>query len=479
MDRLLESYNLDVFGFPIQVNIVDRGSVVTYEIEEPPASAKDLEELEKLKLEILEKMPVNGERIADISGLRQVVIGLVKGEIKSDRVSYYILRDLVYYGPLTPFFWDKRIEDITVTSYHSPVTVYLKEYGYVQTNVTYKSEEEIVNLARRLSQLAGKQLSLANPVVDGNLPDGSRIQISLGGVIATNGTSFTIRRFREKPISFVDLCLLGTLTPDILAFIWTCIEYGANIIVTGGTAAGKTTFLNAILQFVPQSKKIVTIEDTREINIIHDNWIPMVTRSSPVQEGQPGSSIDMFRLLESALRHRPNYIIVGEVRGKEAFTIFQALSAGRYGLATFHADDFEGFLHRMESNPINLPRTLLSTLDIVIVLSTQFGSYGLERRLNDLIEIVGLDADSGDIISNYLYHRERDGYQYAGFSYVLDRIRAREGISAEDISSQVLKREKLIRIMIERGLKDYDKISAAVDIFQHDQDRAVSFVEGQ
>ncbi|HLH85919.1 MAG TPA: type II/IV secretion system ATPase subunit [Thermoplasmataceae archaeon] len=479
MVELLESYNIEVYGFQISVKIIQDGPFIRYEVEEPPLLESEAQMLAQIREEVLKRISDGSvETLVSEEGIRVLNETIGKRGL-NEQVKYYIMRDLLYYGPITPFFWDQRVEDITCTSFQAPVTVFLKEYGYLQTNVSFRTEEEMISFSRRLAQFAGKQLSLANPIIDGNLPDGSRIQISLGGLIATKGTTFTIRRFRERPISFIDLCQLGTVTPEVLAFIWTCIEYGSNIIVVGGTAAGKTTFLNAILQFVPQNKKIVTIEDTREINIMHDNWLPMVTRTAPVQNQDQDSSIDMFMLLESALRHRPNYIIVGEVRGREAFTIFQALSAGRYGLATFHADDFESFLNRMESNPINLPRTLITTLDLVIVLSTRFGKYGLERKLNTVVEVVGLDPDTGEVITNDLYRRESDSYAYAGFSYVLEKIGNREGLTLEAIKDQMTKRERFIDLMMKKGISQYERISPEVDRFQHDQDASLSSLENQ
>lgn len=390
---------------------------------------------------------------------------------------YFLDRFYLGYGIIQPLMVDPRIEDVSCDGVGIPVFVFIKEYGFVPTNISFNSEDSLNFFIRKVAQDGGKQISVSVPVVETALKDGSRVSASLGRYVTTRGPSFSIRRFREVPISPVDLIGLGSVSSPQLAYLWTIMEYGANVMVVGGTATGKTTFLNAILGFVSPDKKIVTIEDTKELNLKHENWISTITRTTAGRtEGKDDTivQIDMFDLLESALRHRPNYIVVGEVRGAETFTVFQAMLAGRFGMGTFHADDIETFVHRLEAKPISIPRTLITSLNTVVILDTSYVSGRLQRKVREISEIVSVDPGTGELIINRLSYNSPDSGTFD--SHVFRLISARDGVSYDNLVSQMQKRKRFLDRMEELGISDFDSALRLFTLFKTDEKKALESV---
>ena len=447
MERhLLDEYSVDAILGTSNVKIISAGNSIRYTFTEPSVTEED----RKIIQDII-KSGKAGEY------LRNENNGLSNG------VNYYLRRDTVGFDRIDVLMRDPNIEDISCEGPGSEVQVFLRKYGYIPSGISFQ-EDELDRFVRRLVQGTGKQISFAVPMVDTTLSDGSRLHAFLGDYVSTKGSSFTIRRFREKPLSFIDLIQLGTADEEIMAFLWVAVQYGSNVMVIGGTASGKTSFLNSVLQFIPASKKLVTIEDIREINIIHENWLQMVTRPGAPGTGENnhGGEIDMFTLLEASLRHRPNYLVVGEVRGRESYTVFQAMSAGRYALSTFHAEDFEAFVHRMESTPINIPRQLISSLDLVILVRSISTRNGLVRKVQEISEVVEMDSETGEIVTNVLYRLDGDSYTFSGNSYLLQNISFREGLSEEELLDQVKKRKLLLEKLRQNGVTDYNMLSSVV-----------------
>lgn len=393
---------------------------------------------------------------------------------------YFLERYYTGYGIIQPLMSDPRIEDITCDGVGIPIYVFIKEYGFVRTNIKFNSEDSLNFFIRKLAQEGGKQISVSVPVVEVALLDGSRVSASLGRYVTTRGPSFSIRKFREIPISPIDLIRLDSTDFVQLAYLWTIIEYGANVMVVGGTATGKTTFLNAILSFVSPDKKVVTIEDTKELNLKHENWISTVTRtvSTKTDDEEDISDIDMFDLLESALRHRPNYIVVGEVRGAETFTVFQAMLAGRFGMGTFHADDMETFVHRLEARPISIPRNLITSLNTVIMLDTTFVGGILKRGVKEISEIVQVDAGTGELIVNRLLTGVSEDFNHDSFeSHVFRLISMRDGVIYSDLVDQMVRRMRFLMRMEEVDITDFDTVHRLLSLYKVDEKRAVDTLE--
>ncbi len=392
-----------------------------------------------------------------------------------DSLSYYVERDIKGFGKIEPLMKDPNVEDVSCDAPGVPVFVFHRSFGYIPTNVIFEDALELEAFVKKILQDVGRHISIANPIVDATLEDGSRISASLGKHITNKGSSFTIRKFREEPMTPLDLIQRSLCNTRVFAYLWVLTEYGGNIMVVGGTATGKTTLMNAILLFIPASKKIVSIEDTREINLIHENWVPMVTRSGygklDPETGKRSGEIDMFDLLTVTMRQRPNYVIVGEVRGAEAFTLFQAMSIGRYVYGTFHADDISTFIHRMESKPINIPRNLLLTLDVVIILQNIVDERGSRRRIKTISEIAGQDEISNDIVINNAFglNDMSDTQTYSGFSYSMRKIADKEGKYESDIEQEIDIRTQVLEKMIEKGISNYKDFYYMVNQFYKDR----------
>lgn len=468
--EVLESY--DLLEGLIHVSITSLDGIVTYAVDEEKPDASERKKLDGIIGQIRELgVKEKKKNLTYVSGNEDAFSGL------SRRENYFLSRYFLGYGIIQPVLSDPRIEDISCDGAITPVFVFLKEYGYVKTNISFNTEDSLNFFIRKLAQDGGKQISVSVPVVETAIRDGSRVSASLGRYITTRGPSFSIRRFREIPMSPIDLMKLGTVNSGLMAYLWTIIDYGANIMVVGGTATGKTTFLNAILSFVSQDKKIVTIEDTRELNLRHENWISTVTRTFGTENDRGDTQmvqIDMFDLLESALRHRPNYIVVGEVRGAETFTVFQAMLAGRFGMGTFHADDIETFIHRLEARPISIPRNLITSLDTAVVLDTYYEEGKLQRRVKEVSEIVNVDPGTDELVINMLSGENRENDGNAVFdSYVFRTISAREGVPYDKLVEQMLLKKRVLEKMSEMGIVDFEKVMKIFFLFDSDRDRAL------
>jgi len=291
-------------------------------------------------------------------------------DVSKDRIIYYIIRDFIGYSVINVLMIDPQIEDISCDGPTIPLYIYHRKYHSVRTNVIFKNDHELDSFVIGLAQRCGKHISVADPLLDATVPDGSRLQATLAREVTTRGSSFTVRRFRDNPFTPPDIIRFKTMSVEMVAYLWLAIEHGESLLICGGTASGKTTTLNALLLFIPPQHKIITIEDTREINLPHENWIASLTRGGFGAKGSDGKAageIDMFELLKAALRQRPQYLMVGEVRGKEAQTLFQAMATGHTVYSTMHADSVKSMVHRLENPPIALPRILLSSLNIVLL----------------------------------------------------------------------------------------------------------------
>ncbi len=275
------------------------------------------------------------------------------------------------------------IEDISCSGYDLPVYLYNRRYRDIKTTIFFTDPRELDSQVVLFAQKSGKHISLSNPIVDATLSDGSRIQLTYSTVISTRGSSFTIRKFRKNPFSPIDLLVNKTFTIDEMVYLWMAVQYNYSVLIVGGTASGKTTTLNAISQFIPALSKVVSIEDTREITLEHDNWIAsLVPLSSGASTAQ--HDITMFDLLKSAMRQRPEYILVGEVRGIEAQTLFQEMNSGHTTFSTLHGGDVTMAIHRLENPPLDVPKATIETLDIVLCQGSMFRDKKQVRRCKEI-----------------------------------------------------------------------------------------------
>ena len=374
-------------------------------------------------------------------------------EIKLDNISkmkilYYIKRESLGYGKIDPLMKDPHIEDISCDGPNVPIFLYHRKFGSVRSNVEFKDEEELSYFVIRLAQKCGKHISIAEPMLDATVPDGSRLQMTLSTEVTSKGSTFTIRKFRADPFTPPDLIALNTVSSEILAYFWLAVENRVNALIAGGTASGKTTILNALSLFIPRDAKIVSIEETREINLPHPNWIPGVARSGfgEIVADRMVGEIDMYDLMKAALRQRPEYIIVGEIRGNEAYVLFQAMATGHATYSTVHADSAKSLIHRLEGKPIEIPRIMLQALDIISIHVTTRVKGKRVRRCKQIIEIIDIDPTTKEILTNEVFHWDpiEDKFIYTGKSFVLEGIRARWDMTKEKISEEIRRRAEIL-----------------------------------
>ena len=390
-----------------------------------------------------------------------------------DKVYYYILQDFIGYGKIDIIMNDEGIEDIHCDGYNIPLFIHHRLFESIKTNVIFKDIEELDSFVIKLSQICGKQISVYEPIVDGKLGDGSRLQTTLGNTV-TKYSTFTIRRFREDPLTPIDLIKNNTINIDMAAYFWMVIEKGTNILFCGGTASGKTTALNAMSLFLPSTYKIVSIEDTREINLPHENWIAGTTRTgfASTEDFRTGKDIDMFDLIRVALRQRPRVIIVGEVRGKEAYTLFQAMTTGHLSYSTIHATDMHALIQRLESKPIDLPRALLTSLDLIVFLNSVIVRGEPVRRITDVVEVVKLDPGSNRLVTVTPFQwvsEIDDKFSDLGGSRILHDIKLQNGWNNEDLQKELQNRREVLSWMIKNDLRNYSDVGRIVSEYKKDQ----------
>lgn len=442
-----------------------------------PELTEDEQELLKLVKETLEKtLDYEWEKLTVMDKktyLEKSVESYLKSRgmriepISKDKLTYFITRDFVGYGPVDTLMNDVHVEDVSCDGVGIPLFVFHNKFESIKTNIVFADENDLNSFVISLGQRCGKQLSVSNPILDGTTPEGHRVQATYAREVTTRGASFTIRRFKEKPFTPVELIKYGTASPEIVAYMWLSVEHGESAIICGGTASGKTATLNAIALFIPPGAKVVTMEDTREINLPHENWIPGTTRSGVGERGPDGKAageIDMYDLVRAALRQRPNYIIVGEVRGKETYTMFQAMATGHTTFSTMHADSVKGMVNRLENPPINCPRILLTALRNVLIQTHARVGMDMVRRIKQLIEIVGFEPETNELISNTVYEWDQgtDKFIFKGHSFLFDKIMEMKNLTHEELQEEFERRVDIVKYMVSKDIADHNDIWALI-----------------
>ncbi len=386
---------------------------------------------------------------------------------------YYLYRDFCGYGRIDPLLNDRRIEDISCDGYDLPIFAYHEEYTDIETNVSF-AKAALDNYVIRLAQQSGRHVSVGDPIVETTLPDGSRAELALGEEVTPRGSAFTIRQYAEEPFTPVDLVEYGTFSIEQMAYFWLCIEHNKSLIFAGGTASGKTTSMNAVSMFIPPRAKVLTIEDTRELSLYHDNWLSSVTRERRYE----GTDIDMYDLLRSALRHRPEYIIVGEVRGEEAITLFQAMNTGHTTFSTMHADSIETVINRLENEPINVPRAMVQSLDMLSIQTLTRSGDQRVRRAKTIGEIGGIDQRTGelDYSSAFEWRPETDEFR-RNDSSLLAEIADERGWSRSQLLTEFRRRERFLELLRHLDITDYRTFTALVNEYYADPDRVMDRLE--
>ncbi|MFB6154955.1 MAG: type II/IV secretion system ATPase subunit [Haloferacaceae archaeon] len=389
------------------------------------------------------------------------------------KLLYYLDRDFRGYGKIDPLMHDVHIEDISCDGYGLPIFVYHDDYTDIETNRTFE-ESELDNYVVKLAQQSGRHISVGEPVVGATLPDGSRIELALGEEVTPRGSAFTIRMYADEPFTPIDLVEYGTFSIEQMAYLWLAIENNKSLLFAGGTASGKTTSMNAVSMFIPPRSKVLTIEDTRELSLYHDNWLSSVTRDR-LHEGR---DIDMYDLLRSALRHRPEYIVVGEVRGEEAVTLFQAMNTGHTTFSTIHADSIETVINRLENDPIDVPRAMVQSLDMICVQSLTRLDGERVRRSKMIGEVGSIDQRTGelDYSTSFSWNASEDTFGRSD-SQVLEEIQDERGWSRTELLREYRRRQAFLTYLREGDITDYRQFTALVNEYYTDPERVMDRLE--
>nr|WP_292383168.1 type II/IV secretion system ATPase subunit [Methanoculleus sp. UBA430] len=456
-----------------------------YLLFEPVLSEFEYELLERLfddlrDVLILDDHDMASDRREVLSGKMEgllVEYGLALADASVFRLRYYLERNFLGWSRIDALINDSRIEDISCDGTQIPLFLYHREHQNIKTNILF-DESALNSLAITLAQRSGKHISIGSPIVDATLPDGSRLQLTFGTEVTTRGTSFTIRKFRETPLTPVELIETNTFDVDQLVYFWMAIENNKSLLFIGGTASGKTTSLNAVALFIPPLAKIVSIEDTREITLFHENWIASVTRETAF-EGSGTITIGMFDLLKAAMRQRPEYILVGEVRGREAQTLFQAMNTGHTTFSTMHAGGVDAAIHRLGSEPLNVPRNMLQALDIISVQALTHRGPDRVRRCREIVELAGIDPLTGNLQVNtvYEYNPVPDTFSYSGRSRIYAEIMGYRGWNRTRLDEELQIRRKILLAMREQGIKDYRAVARIIQAFAIEPDRVLASLD--
>lgn len=437
-----------------------------YEIEEPILDENEKNLLRDLEKSLEEFVNVDSILEKDTESTINYIennsrslieeLGIKISEDSYKKIFYYLFRDFAGINEMEPIIKDYFIEDIECNGKDTPVYVVHRVYRNMRTNIVYNDIDRLSNFVEKLAQRCGKYISYVSPILDGSLPDGSRVNATYTKDISSRGPTFTIRKFTKIPWTPTQLLNMGTISPEMLAYFWILLEHKSNILIAGGTASGKTTLLNAMAFFIPPEARVVSIEDTRELNLSRENWLPSVTRSS--FGSQKIGEVDLFSLLRNSFRQNPDYVIVGEVRGQEAFVLFQGMASGHSSIGTVHADSVDTLIKRLETPPINLSPTLINILDCVAIMTHAIVKKQETRKLREIVEIVNVDPN-GIAFTNtpFVWNAQDNSFYFKKDSKVFQKITTKFGIDSETLNKELIIRARLLYEMQKRKIFDFDQ----------------------
>lgn len=445
---------------------------IIYEIEEPILTKQE----EKYRSQIVASLRsmINFEEIVGAGGetlfeyidkklkLLAIELGIDLSYESYKKIYYYLARDFIGFNEAEPLLKDYFIEDIECNGANTPVYVIHRIFRNLKTNLTFRDNDKLESFVEKLAQRCGKYVSYARPILDGSLPDGSRVNATYTKDITSKGPTFTIRKFTKTPWTPTQLIERNTMSPEMLAYLWLLVEYKMNLLIVGGTASGKTTLLNAIAFFIPPEARVVTIEDTRELNLPRDNWLPSVARGATGAAGI--GEISLFELLRASFRQAPDYVIVGEVRGKEASVLFQGMASGHASIATIHADSVDTVIKRLETPPIELSATLLNVLDSLCIMTHALVKNQETRKLREIVEIVDVTHE-GIATTNtpFVWNAREDKFYYKRESKMFRKISERFGLSQDIIFLEFRRRAELLYKMYQQKVFGFQEVQNLVN----------------
>ena len=421
-----------------------------------------LAEIESPKEEIADPRKFFAEEAKKIVDKYRISLGWLP-DVSWYKILYHAERDLVGYGKIDPLMRDPNIEDISCDGVEKPVYIWHRKYESIESNLRFHDDETLDNTVVKLVHMAGKHVSTAFPIVDASLPGKHRLAVCYRREITPFGTAFTIRKFREDPYSIIDLINIGTFSEEMAAYFWVALENRSSIMVLGGTAAGKTTALNALACLVKPGSKIITIEETAELNLPHDNWVSLIARQSYGLGGSSVGEVALFDLVKTSMRHRPDILIVGEIRGEEAYVLFQALATGHGGMATMHAENIDSAVKRLTSKPMEIAPAYIPLMNIVLSIQRihliKNGVKKAHRRVINVNEI----ADYEKYRTPISWEPAQDIHETRlDKSVLLTSISQKRGITKQELIEEIGKRKDVLHWMIEKNIRSYKDVAAII-----------------
>ena len=384
-----------------------------------------------------------------------------------DTLSGKLLRDIIGYGKIDSLIQDDELEEIMIIGVGKPLFVYHRKYGMMKTNIRFNEEQELLDLIDSMSREINRRIDQESPILDGRLKDGSRINATIPPVSA-DGPSLTIRKFKKDPLTVIDLINSKTISLELAAFFWLCFDglgvKSANAIISGGTSSGKTTTLNALSAFIPPKERIITIEDTLELQIPHEHVIRMETRPANVENK---GELTMNDLVKNSLRQRPDRIIVGEVRGEEAITLFTALNTGHSGFGTLHSNSARETITRLTTKPMSVPKIMIQAIDFIIMQNRIYTPSGISyRRVSEVAEIVGIEEGVTQLNRIFKWNPERDRIENVSVSSsTLTQIANLSGKSLHEIYREIENRELVLKHMINHNIHAVNDVNAVLELY--------------
>jgi flagellar protein FlaI len=456
----------------------EKQNELIYAIEEPVLDQTEREVLELIRLGLEEMINISFIRAAKSSILLQylernvksilIELGTKVSRKTYNKLMYYIYRDSVGLNEIEPLLNDYYVEDIECNGLNFPIYIVHRKYQNIKTSVIFNDGPYMTDLIEKLAQKTGRYISYAKPLLDGTLPDGSRVNATYTEDITTRGPTFTIRKFTKEPWTPVHLIISKTATPESFAYLWLVIEHKFNVMVVGETASGKTSFLNCIVDFIPPEARICSIEDTRELNLAHLNWLPAVTRAGfgmPTILGTQYGEITLFDLLKETFRQNPDYVIVGEIRGKEAYVLFQGMASGHPSFSTFHAASVDTVVKRLETPPISLSPSLVEALDVVCICVHVKDQNQNIRKLKEIDEIQEVQEGLGKAKYQKVFgwNPIDDKITFSGESSVFERITKRSGKTKEELIKELKTRAELLKKMAEQNIAAFSEFNQIIN----------------
>lgn len=393
-----------------------------------------------------------------------------------DNLARKLFQDLVGYGEIDPLIRDDNLEEIMVIGIDKPVFVYHREYGMMKTNILFKDDGEVMNLIDSIARQINRRIDQESPILDGRLPDGSRVNATIPPISA-DGPSMTIRKFKRDPLTIIDLINSKTISVELAAFFWLCFDglgvKSANAIISGGTSSGKTTTLNALSSFINPKERIITIEDTLELQIPHEHVIRMETRPPNVENR---GELTMNDLVKNSLRQRPDRIIVGEVRGSEAITLFTALNTGHSGFGTLHSNDARETITRLTNAPMSVPNIMISAIDFIIMQNRIYRSDGVSfRRISEVAEVSGIEEGVIQLNKIFEWDPQSDTIKNVGItSKTLTEIANVSGNSLNSLYDEIKNREIVLQHMVDQNIRSIRDVSTVLEMYYLDSQKVLN-----